>query len=256
MRFLKLTIYPIVIQSLVSCGGGSPSEDGVQIQNDSFVGFSTTDLSLQTAVADAYCSNQKKLQLVSKALLSAYSPKGNGSDTANCGGENVYVDDGVNFSLELKDYCIEKSGQQYKLNGSISGATESGNNFTSTISSLSIKGNNVDLSINGDTYAGRADDNWANLNINDNLTNTPYALDQTSVKKGELAFGDFTYPGFESVHYQFITNFNEDNTEGLLFFYGNEEDRIIVSADNGMITAVYAVDRQDPGTWLDLPCNN
>jgi len=256
MRALQFTVLSVIFQSLISCGGGSPSDNGIQVQGEQFGGFDPVNLSLQTIVADAYCTNQKKLQLISASLLSAYSPKGNGADTANCGGENVYVDDGVNFSLQLKNYCIVNQGKQYTLNGSISGATESGNNFTSTISNLNIKGVNVDLSIDGDSYAGRADDNFVNLNVFDNLSGTPYSIDKSSVKKGEFDFGYFTFPSFEAVHYQFITHFNEANTEGLLYLYGAADDKIIVSADNGMITAVYSVDRHDPGTWLDLPCNN
>jgi len=218
-----------------------------------FVGF-YPNLSLQTTVANAYCGNQRKFQLISASLLSAYSPKGNGSDTSYCGGENVYVDDGSNFTLHLSDYCIENHGKQYLLNGDISGATESGSNFTSTIASLTITGENVDLSISGETWDGRADDNFVNLTIFDNLTNNPLSLTDTSIKKGELDFGYFSYPGFQSVHYQFITHFNDDNTEGLLYFYGNGDDKIIVSADNGSITAVYSADRHDPGTSLTLSC--
>jgi len=255
MRSFQPIVISTIFLALSACGGGSgPGENGNTNIQQLDSNLDLQDVNLQTTIANAYCTNQKKLQLISESLLRAYSPKGNGADKANCGGENAYTDDGTNFTLDMKDYCIEKEGKQYLLNGSISGMTESGNNFTSTISNLSITGNGVNLSIDGDSYDGRADDNFVNLNVHDGALN--YSLDQSSVKKGEFDFGYLTFPTFASAPYQFITHFNADNTEGLLFIYGNADDKIIISGDQGMITAVYSANKQDPGTWLDLPCNN
>jgi len=257
MRSFQPIVISAIILALSACGGdnGTGESGNINIQQlDS--NLDLQDVNLQTTIANAYCTNQKKLQLISASLLSAYSPKGNGSDKANCGGENAYSDDGTNFSLNMTNYCIEKEGKQYLLNGSISGTTESGNNFTSTISNLSIAGNGVNLTLNGDSYAGRADDNFVNLNVHDTGLGLDYSIDQSSVKKGEFDFGYLTFPSFASAPYQFITHFNADNTAGLLFIYGNADDKIIISGDQGMITAVYSANKQDPGTWLDLPCNN
>ena len=267
MHLRKLIVFSIVFPLLSACGdgGGDPTagdqvttQQGLNGGNGSggSTGVATIELSTATTIANAYCTNQRKLQLISASLLSAYSPKGNGTDTTKCGGENLYNDDGTNFSLQLNDYCIVNRGEKYTLNGSITGATESGSNFTSTIAGLSIQGKDVDLNISGDSYAGRADDNFVNLQILDNLTKAQYSIEKSSVKKGEFDFGDATFPQFASTHFQFITHFNEDNTEGLLYFYGSADDKIIISGDNGMITAIYSVDRHDSGTWLDLPCNN
>ena len=256
MSAQKTIVFSILFPILSACGEGGigPLQGDAGQLTDS--GLGSMSLATATNIANAYCGNQRKLQLISASLLSAYSPKGNGSDTANCGGENVLTEDGPNFSLQLNNYCVVNRGQQFLLNGSIDGATESGNNFTSTINNLSIQGNGIDLSISGDSYAGRADDNFVNLHIIDNATSSQLDIDNSSVKKGEFDFGDFNLPTYQTVPFQFITHFNETNTEGLLFFYGTGEDKIIVSGDNGMITAVYSADRHDSGTWLDLPCNN
>lgn len=214
----------------------------------------------QIAQADGYCVNQKKMQIISTSLLSAYTPKGNGSDLNYCGGENVYKDDGTNFSLQLNNYCVNARGQQVVLNGHITGVTDSGTNFfSSIIDSLNIKnvnGTDIDWDIAGSTRDGRADDNFVDLQVIDNNDGSQLLLNDTSIKKGEFDFGDVTFDGLGQIPFKFIDYFNADNTAGLLFLYGQGEDYTVISGDNGMITAVYKKDRHDPGTWLDLPCNN
>jgi len=180
-------------------------------------------------------------------LLSAYAPKGNGSDLNYCGGENVFNENGADFTLELTNYCVQARGQQVILNGSISGSTESGSNFISSIiNNLSIVGNNVDLDISGNSWDGRANDNFMNLQITDNINSRALQIGDMSVKKGEFDFGTFSFDELNPVRFQFINHFNADNTEGLLFIYGNADDKLIISGDNGMITAVY---RQRPPWW-------
>ena len=210
----------------------------------------------QITLANSYCVNQKKWQIISTSLLSAYSPKGNGSDLNYCGGENVYKVNGADFTLQLNDYCVNAGGKQVLLNGHITGSTDSGSNFISTIDSLNISGKGINLDITGNSRDGRADDNFVNLQVTDNSSNTGFLLDDVSIKKGEFDFGDMTFDGLIQTHFQFITHFNADNTEGLLYLYGQGDDKTIISADKGMITAVYTKDRHDTGTWLDLPCNN
>jgi hypothetical protein len=211
----------------------------------------------QIAQANGYCVNQKKLQIISTSLLSAYTPKGNRSDLNYCGGENVYNVDGANFTLQLNNYCVNARGQQVVLNGRISGQTDSGSNFFSTIiEDLTIAGEGIDLDITGSTRDGRADDNFVDLQVTDNNDGSQLSLNDTSIKKGEFDFGDVTFDGSSQIPFKFIDYFNPDNTTGLLFLYGQGEDFTVVSGDKGMITAVYKKDRHDPGTWLDLPCNN
>lgn len=265
-----LLLLSIVI--LISCGDGNNlGDDPTQSLTSNTNAGGTSQASLQTeiAIADGFCVNQKKLQIISTSLLSAYAPKGNGSDLNYCGGSIIYTDnilytdddpytDGdPDFLLELTDYCVNARGQQVIVNGSISGTTDSGINFfSSIISNLSIVGSNLNLDLSGNTWDGRADDNFMNLNITDNINSSTLVLGDVSIKKGELDFGTFTFPGLNPVAFQFIKHFNADNTEGLLFIYGEGEEKLIISGDNGMITAVYTKDRHDDGTWLDLPCNN
>lgn len=255
MRTHQILVLSAVVPLLAACGGGGTPGDQITAQQQGSGNIASADLSLQTSIADAYCKNQRKLQVISNTLLSAYAPKDNGVDAKYCGGENVYTVDGANFTLKLNNYCMDYRGEQYTLNASIAGSTDSGSNFISSISDFSITGKNVDLSFSGETWDGRADDNHVTLDVYDALTTTDYSISESSVKKGEFDFGNLSFPGFQSVAYKFITHFNADNTEGLLFIYGNADDKIIISADNGIITAVYSANKHDPGTWLELPCN-
>jgi hypothetical protein len=265
-RFALIVLSSVI---LIACGGNAEIDRTLEINADAEAASSSTSsttpttvidpivLSKEIAIADAFCSNQKKLQIISTSLLSAYAPKGNGSDLNYCGGENVFTMSGADFSLGLTDYCVNARGQQVILNGGIIGITESGSNFISSIiSHLSIVGNNIDLDLSGNTWDGRANDNFMNLQIIDNINANTLQLSDVSIKKGELDFGFFTFQDLNPVAFQFITHFNEDNTAGLLFIYGDADDKLIISGDNGMITAVYTIDRHDDGTWLDLPCNN
>lgn len=205
----------------------------------------------QIAHANAYCVYQKKMQIISSSLLSAY--------TKPAGGNNAhyeYVTDGITFNISLTDYTVNVRGTTVVLNGDIDGTVDSGANFFSTINLLNIAGDNINLDITGSTRDGRADDNFVDLKVTNHNDYTPlFQMNDVSIKKGEFDFGDITFDNLSKIPFKFIDYFNADNTTGLLFLYGQGDDKTIISGDNGMITAVYSTSKQDPGTWLDLPCN-
>lgn len=203
-----------------------------------------------SAAASGFCESQKQLQILSSSLLSAYSSKGNGADKNYCGGTANFTEDGMMFDIELTDYCTIARGQQVTINGLIKGETESGANFTSDINQLSIEGEGVNLSINGNTWDGRADDMFMNLDISDLLNEIEISLEGVNIKKGEFDLGYLNIPGVGTFYFKFITHFNADFTEGMLFIYGEGEQLIIISADSGTITVVYKEDKRDPGTLL------
>lgn len=262
----KFLILVMLVFLLSACGGSSPNAlndtamDTATQEPSSSNNTSSPSAGLMTteqvaALANSFCLNQKKLQIISTSLLSAYTPTGNSADMNYCGGENLYSTLDSTFTLQLKDYCVSARGRDVLLNGSIAGATESGSNFTSSINSLNISANDLDLDITGNSYAGRADDNFVNLQIMDQMDGSELLMEEVSIKKGEFDFGYVTFDGLNRVKFKFITYFNADNTAGLLFIYGAGDDKIIISGDAGEITAVYSKDRHDPGTWVDLPCN-
>ncbi|WP_455220798.1 hypothetical protein [Kaarinaea lacus] len=212
--------------------------------------------STANAVASGFCDSQKQLQILSTSLISAYSPKDNGSDSYYCGGTANFTENGLLFDIELTDYCVNARGQQVTLNAMIHGETESGANFTSDISQLTVEGDGVNLSLDGNTWDGRADDMFMNLNISDLAHNIELGLEGVNIKhnsktkNGEFDLGYLNLPGVGKFYFKFITHFNPELTEGMLFIYGEAEQVIIISADNGGITVVYKVDRHDPGILL------
>ncbi|MGD8639007.1 MAG: hypothetical protein PVG89_00175 [Gammaproteobacteria bacterium] len=263
----KLFLLSFVLVFLWSCGGNGGSTTNTGINEDSNIPepvggidsvesldiLDTDPISNNniSAAVSGFCDNQKKLQILSTSLLSAYAAKGNGADTNFCGtGTAELIEDGMNFELNVADYCVNARGQQVTLNADISGMVESGANFTSDIHSMTIEGNNIDLDISGITWDGRADDMFLNLDISDLTSDTSTALEYVNIKKGEFDFGYLNLPNVGRFKFKFIDHFNADNTTGMLFIYGEGEDYIVVSADEGSITAVYKVDRQDPGTLV------
>ncbi|MEJ2179315.1 MAG: hypothetical protein P8Y28_02515 [Gammaproteobacteria bacterium] len=203
-----------------------------------------------SAAASGFCESQKQLQILSTSLLSAFSSKGNGTDKNYCGGTANFTEDGMMFDIELTDYCVNARGQQVTMDGLIKGEIESGANFTSDINQLSVVGEGVNLSLDGNTWDGRADDMFMNLNISDLLNNIEISLEGVNIKKGEFDLGYLNIPEVGTFYFKFITHFNADFTEGMLFIYGEGEQLTIISADNGTITVVYKENKQDPGTLL------
>ena len=203
-----------------------------------------------SAAASGFCESQKQLQILSTSLLSAFSSKGNGTDKNYCGGTANFTEDGMMFDIELTDYCVNARGQQVTVDGLIKGEIESGANFTSDINQLSVVGEGVNLSLDGSTWDGRADDMFMNLNISDLLNNIEISLEGVNIKKGEFDLGYLNIPEVGTFYFKFITHFNADFTEGMLFIYGEGEQLTIISADNGTITVVYKENKQDPGTLL------
>lgn len=249
----KPLIIVLLLQFLWACGGSNtPAGDNTLNTSENQATALSTDSS--TALANAFCAAQTRLQMVSTSLLSAYSAKGNGSDLNYCGGESALTEDKPNFQIALKDYCVNFRGQQLILNGDIFGATESGSNFTSDISDLALTGKGVDLTINGKSTAGRADDMFITSVVTDNKAGEDIGLENISLKKGEFDFGYFTLPDVGRHEFKFIDYFNAELTQGQLFIYGEGEQLLIISADNGAITAVYKETKLDPGTLLNTSC--
>jgi len=210
----------------------------------------TLSNSRASAAASGFCESQKQLQILSTSLLSAFSSKGNGTDKNYCGGTTNFAEDGMMFDIELTDYCVNARGQQVTMNGLIKGEIESGANFTSDINELSVVGEGVNLSLDGNTWDGRADDMFMNLNISDLLNEIEISLEGVNIKKGEFDLGYLNIPGVGTFYFKFINHFNAEFTEGMLFIYGEGEQLIIVSADSGTITVVYKENKRDPGTLL------
>ena len=138
----------------------------------------------------------------------------------------------------------------------INGEVDSGANFFSEIEALSIEGDSINLSLDGKTRYGRVDDMWMYLNISDLVNNIEIGLEKTNIKhnsktqNGEFDLGFLVIPDVGKFYFKFINHFNPELTEGMLFIYGEGEQLIIISADNGTITVVYKEDKRDPGTLL------
>lgn len=260
----KLLLISLLIPLLWSCSdGGNNDPDAGNAQTgvaDNSSGNTTpdvtpidvTDLGMAANIADAFCLNQRKLRVMATSLLSAFSPKGNQPDANYCGGNAELMEDGLDFEIHVNDYCVEGHGQQVTVNGDIYGTVESGANFiTSQIQDLTIVGTGVDMVVVGNTWDGRDDDMFVNLDITDAVLNNQMALEFVNIKKGEIDFGYFNFEGIGSVEFKFIKHFNDDNTEGQIFIYGEGEKLLILSGDNGAVTAVYKQDRHDPGTWVE-----
>jgi len=260
----KLIILLLSLFSVWSCGGNSSnnaSVDGADTGGANTGSATLTNSPLtndsMAAVSANFCSCETKFKMLSTSLLSAYSSKGNGSDPNYCGGSNAYTEDGANFKIELKNYCVNFRGQHLTLNGTINGVTDSGANFfSSIIPDLSITGKNVDLSVSGSTKYGRADDMFLDINIDDNITAKQIVFQDVNIKKGEFDLGYFSFNDVGPYEFKFIDHFDADYTTGMLFIYGTGDDYLILSADQGIITVVYKKDRHDPGTLIDVPsCN-
>lgn len=244
-----------------SCGNNTMSneEDMTGSGDTSTTPLGSSDLNADTNVAISanFCENETKFKMLSSSLLSAYSAKGNGSDMNYCGGSSEFTEDGLTFGITLNDYCVNFRGQQLILNGTIDGETDSGANFfSSIIPNLTISGNNVDMSINGSTKYGRADDMFLNITITDNTAGKSIEFQDVNIKKGEFDLGFFSFGDVGPYEFKFIDHFNEDLTSGMLFIYGVGEEYLILTAEDGIVTVVFKQDRHDPGTLLDVPACN
>jgi hypothetical protein len=250
-------VLPVVLLLLLlsACGeGNAPADENANGDPTS----ENTDLNTDTssALANEFCTAQTRLQMVSTGLLSAYSVKGNGSDLNYCGGEIILTEDDPDFAIAINDYCFNFRDQPLTLNGNITGAIESGANFTSEIHELALTGEGVDVSLSGRTWDGRADDMFISITVSDNLSGEDIALEDVSIKKGELDFGYITFGDQGRIEFKFIEHFNADLTQGQLFFYGAGEELVILTADNGTITVVHKQSKTDPGTLLESSCSN
>lgn len=267
----KLSILLISLFLVYACGNSSSEDpDNMQIAIGTETGGSgsggntgsetpAADLNAETnlAIADNFCANETKFKLLSTSLLSAFSPKGNGSDMNYCGGTAELTENGLDFDITLTDYCVNFRGQQVFLNGTIDGTVESGANFVSSvIPDITITGDGVDMSFAGHTWDGRADDMFLNLVITDHTTGNSISLNETNIKKGEFDFGLFTFDEVGPYEFKFINHFNEDLTEGQLFIYGVGEELLILTAEEGIVTVVFKQDRHDPGVLVDSSCSS
>lgn len=249
----KLFLLSFILTFVWSCGNNSMSEDpGLNQGVDAVDTLGTTPITDTnvSAAASGFCESQRQLQILSTSLLSAYAVKGNGSDTNYCGGTSELIEDGMNFDINVDNYCVNARGQQVTMNAAISGAIESGANFTSDIHNLTVQGDGVDLEVTGNTWDGRADDMFMNLNISDLVNAINVGLEDVNIKNGEFDFGYLNLPDIGRFKFKFIEHFNADNTQGMLFIYGEQEQLVIISADNGNITVVYKKDKHDPGTLI------
>ena len=249
----KVSVLLLLLFVFSACGDGGTVPDKsstVEQQNQ------TSDLNTEnsSALANNFCSAQTRLQMVATGLLSAYSVKSNGSDLNYCGGEIILGEDNPDFDISINEYCYIFRDQQLTLNGKIIGAVESGANFTSEIPEITLVGDNVDLTLSGRTWDGRADDMFISLVIADNISGEDIVLDEVSIKKGELDFGYITFSDLDRIKFKFIEHFNAELTQGQLFFYGNDDELVIITADNGTITVVYKESKLDPGTLLEANC--
>lgn len=249
-----LIVY-LLLQFMWACGGSAPDTPEKSI-NEPPNEVTNINVETSTTLANSFCAAQTRLQMVASALLSAYSPKGNGSDLNYCGGENILSENKTNFDITIKDYCFNFRDQELILNGGITGATESGANFTSEIANLDITGDAVDLTITGNTTAGRADDMFFSALITDNVSGDDITLENVSLKKGELDFGYLTLPRLDKLEFKFIEYFNVELTQGQLYIYGTGDQLLIITAANGTITAAYHASKLDPGIPLDTTCND
>lgn len=248
----KLILLPIVA-IIWSCGNNGMSGNTDQTLDvgavDTQQSTPITDTNV-SAAASGFCNSQRQLQILSTSLLSAYAVKGNAADGNYCGGTSELTEDGMNFDINVDNYCVNARGQQVTINASISGAVESGANFTSDIHNLTVQGTGVDLEVAGNTWDGRADDMFMNLSISDLINAIQIGLDDVNIKNGEFDLGYLNLPNVGLFKFKFIEHFNTDNTAGMLFIYGEQEQLIIISADNGDITVVYKKDKRDPGTLI------
>ena len=250
----KVLIIFLLIQFILACGeSNSPGDENSVNETPS----QNTDRNIDTATALAndFCAAQSQLQMVSAGLLSAYSVKGNGSDLNYCGGELILAENNPNFDISINEYCFNFRGQLLTLNGNIVGVIESGANFTSEIPEITLKGEEVDLFISGNTWDGRADDMFISVVVTDNISAEEIILEDVSIKKGELDFGYITFSDLNRFEFKFIEHFNAELTQGQLFFYGADEELVIITADNGTITVVHKDSKLDPGTLLDSNCS-
>jgi len=257
----NIVILIVSLFMLWSCGTSNtdPNATATSTNSNGTTTPVSSDLTTESniAISSNFCSNETKFKMLSTSLLSAYTAKGNSSDTNYCGGSSAYSEDGANFKIVLDNYCVNFRGQQLTLNGTINGVTDSGTNFfSSIIPDLSITGDNVDLGINGTTKYGRADDMFLDITIKDNIAEKQIVFQDVNIKKGEFDLGFFSFDNVGPYEFKFIDHFNADLTAGMLFIYGTGEEYLILSADQGIITVVYKQDRHDPGTLLDVPsCN-
>ena len=206
----KLFLLSFILPFAWSCGNNSMPQDTTQNPGVNPVDvLDTTPITENnvTAAASGFCESQRQLQILSTSLLSAYAVKGNGSDTNYCGtGTSELIEDGMNFDINVNNYCVAARGQEVTLNATISGAIESGANFTSDIYNLAIEGTGVDLEVSGNTWDGRADDMFMNLNISDLVNAINVGLEDVNIKNGEFDFGYLNLPNIGRFKFKFIFN--------------------------------------------------
>ena len=212
------------------------------------------DTAKATELTNGFCAAQKQLQIFSKSLLSVFSVYSSQGLSNSCGGEVALTKSPGAFQLDIIHYCSESSGQPLTINGQIKALVESGVNFTSDIA-LSIKGDGVDLTANGNSWDGRYNDFFFTMEVKDNVLGQSLLLDQVNIKKGELDLGYVVFPDFGRTKFLVIKHFNNDNTAGQIFFYGQNGEIVIVTAEDGLLSAVFKQNKLDPGILLDSDCN-
>ena len=88
------------------------------------------------------------------------------------------------------------------------------------------------------------------LTITDNISAQQIVLEEVNIKKGEIDFGFFRFGDVGPYEFKFINHFNDDLTEGLLFIYGQGEELLILTAEDGGVSVVHKKDKRDPGEWV------
>lgn len=260
----KLLILCFVLPFFWACSnGGGNAGDNLDGNNTSELGTKPgthneqrVDLTTDTAtdLADNFCASHKNLQAFSKSFLGVMSVMSNHPLTGSCGGGVSYEKDGTNFTVLATDYCDDAAGRALTANGTVTGTVESGANFTSDVPSFHITGQGIDITMSGHTWDGRYNDMFLSMSMTDNLTGTVVELSDVNIKKGELDIGLMTFADLGKFEFKVIKHFNNELTEGQLFFYGDNGETIIMTAENGSISVVLTESKQDQGTWLDSSC--
>jgi len=249
-RLKKIFPLLLTLHLLWSCGDNNyPDISGTpklsQNQQSSLTPASANNL------ANAFCASQNTLQIVATSFLSVYSVMGNGSDLNYCGGTLLLNKDGLNFDISMTDYCVNAAGQEVIINGGIDGMVETGGDFSSNIYGMRVVSDGIDLSVSGNTWNGRADEQFMRLNIIDNMTATKILIEEASLKNGEFDYGYITFPDLGRFEFRFIANFNADLSQGQVYIYADSGQAISITATNGGLAVIYNAAETDPGVTLN-----
>lgn len=256
----KLSLSILATIFLISCsddGGNIPAPADVFDDIPTAPITDINDNSVAT-LANSFCAGRRMMNEVSTSLYTGLSHLTNSPINNSCGGDISLSEDSSGFAINMQNYCDATSGKNLTMNGSIIGTTISGANFSSTVTDFGITGSNTNLLISGTTDAGRLDDVFLHLILQDQLSGKTIGLDNVSFKQGRFDFG-FLVLDVGRFEFKLIKPFNVELTEGLLFFYGPNGEEIIVSGDSGDITVVYKQDpndQTDTGTWIETTCND